>query len=189
LDHILDPLSLRYQTRLDCFRIYGVVFNKFASKILKIFSFFRRRPVEPPDPVVPVEPVEPVVPVVDDSRSQMVIERMLRLLEQTARDQRSRTAIFRERTARLIDEDTPVVPVEPVVPVVDDPRSQMARLCERMARLREQTARDQRSRTTRIREQTARLMSLIDEDTSILPEGDYLKLCRDLLNLHTRLPG
>ena len=107
LDHILDPLSLRYQTRLDCFRIYGVVFNKFASKILKIFSFFRRRPVEPPDPV------------------------------------------------------------EPVVPVVDDPRS----------------------RTTRIREQTARLMSLIDEDTSILPEGDYLKLCRDLLNLHTRLPG
>jgi len=100
LDHILDPLHLWS-------RIYGVVFNKFASKILKIFSFFRRRPVEPPDPV------------------------------------------------------------EPVVPVVDDPRS----------------------RTTRIREQTARLMSLIDEDTSILPEGDYLKLCRDLLNLHTRLPG
>ena len=111
LDHLLIFLSLRHQLHLYWYRVLGVAFNKFASKILKIFSFFRRRPV------VPAAPVEPVV-----------------------------------------------LPVEPVVD-------------------------DQRSRTARIREQATQLMSLIDEDTSILREGDYVKLCHELLNLHMRLPG
>jgi hypothetical protein len=46
-----------------------------------------------------------------------------------------------------------------------------------------------RSRTVRVRKKATQLMSLIDEDTSILPKGDYAKLCHDMRNLHKRLPG
>jgi len=46
-----------------------------------------------------------------------------------------------------------------------------------------------RSRTVRIRKKATQLMSSIDEDTSILPKGDYAKLCHDMRNLHKRLPG